>query len=301
MHRAAHRKHRFVLWGIGAVYNKMRNALSYYELTGQLEIVGIVAKDAPKARTLDGIPLYRSERVGELEYDYVLVLSDNRFLEIAADAARCGIKRERLLHYKVLQIPGMVLGEYIKLYESRLTVISNNCWGGIAYSTLGLECLSPTKNLFLEDGDYIRFISDLRGYLAVRPRYSHTGVDAHSGEEYPVLTLGDINIHCNHAADPERAIDDWDRRTKKVNFDNMLVEMYTEDRRVARAFQDVACGCRKVCFVPWETKEPFLVHVEEEAWHKGFWDAVNRGASAGGIQLDLVKLLGGDGVVSRLG
>lgn len=62
----------------------MRNTLSWYELTNQMEITGIVAKDVPKAETLDGIPLHPSSRICELEYDYILILSDNWFRESAS-------------------------------------------------------------------------------------------------------------------------------------------------------------------------------------------------------------------------
>lgn len=255
MHNSRGKKYKFVLWGIGAIYNRLKNTLSYYELTNQMEVVGLVARDIPNAKTLDGVPLHKSARIKELKYDYILILSDDWFKEIVIDAMKYGIKREKLIHYKILQIPGMVLEEYLSLHKSCPTIISNNCWAGIIYNTLGLECCSPTKNLFIKDGDYIKFISDLEKYMAEVPIYSHNEVDVHSNREYPVLMLGDIEVHCNHTENPEQAIRDWKRRAEKVNFKHIFIEMYTERLEVAEAFRNVACDYKRVCFVPWETEE----------------------------------------------
>ena len=300
MHNSRGKKYKFVVWGIGAIYNRLKNTLSYYELTNQMEVVGLVARDIPNAKTLDGVPLHKSARIKELKYDYILILSDDWFKEIVIDAMKYGIKREKLIHYKILQIPGMVLEEYLSLHKSCPTIISNNCWAGIIYNTLGLECCSPTKNLFIKDGDYIKFISDLEKYMAEVPIYSHNEVDVHSNREYPVLMLGDIEVHCNHTENPEQAIRDWKRRAEKVNFKHIFIEMYTERLEVAEAFRNVACDYKRVCFVPWETEEDCFMYLEKLPGQKEFWETVNGCASINGIQLNIIKLLNGRNDSNRL-
>lgn len=288
------RAKKVILWGIGAAYNKMKNIFSYHELTGQLEIVGITANFMPAGKRLDGIALYRPAEIGKLEYDYIAILADDSFGEIVSEATAMGIERNRLLHYKIFQIPGLVFEEYLKLKESRLTILSNNCWGGMVCHTLGLECCSPTKNLFIKDEDYLKFLSGLKRYMMKTPEYARRETDVHSNAEYPVLVLGDIELHCNHSADVGQAVRDWNRRGAKINYDNLLFEMYTEDVNVALRFAHLESNCRKVCFVPWEMDGECFVHLRREACGQEFWEVVNRSASPEGTQYHLMEILSGN-------
>lgn len=91
-----------------------------------------------------------------------------------------------------------------KLNNTNFTIISNNCWGGMTYETYNLPKQSPTVGLFFMAEDYIKFISDLKGYLSedlrfISPRDSkwrnakEIKNDSHFGQ-YPIGKLGDIEI-----------------------------------------------------------------------------------------------------------
>lgn len=73
---------------------------------------------------------------------------------------------------------------------------------------MGIKNYSPFINLWLEDDDYIKLLQNLRHYLCydlkVTGKY---GVDTNSGLSYPIMTLGDILIHCNHEHHPKEAIE----------------------------------------------------------------------------------------------
>lgn len=286
---------RLILWGMGAIYNQMKNTVSWYELKGQISVIAVTAKAIPTYNSLDGYPIVPADKVKDLEFDYIVILSDKYFSSIMKEAmSEYGIHRNRFLKYQVLQIPGLNFDEYVKLKESNLSIVSNNCWGGMVYHTLGLECLSPFRNLFLLDRDYLKLIQNLKWYMQCELRLDHWGVDDHSGQRYPVLVLDDIEIHCNHASDPEQAMIDWKRRTKRFNFENVLVEMYTESIAVAESFCGISEYNKKICFVPFEDdyKNNF-VYLKLLPGQKEFWETVNSNASIGknGLEYDIVKLL----------
>ena len=53
------------------------------------------------------------------------------------------------------------------LQSSKISVIAINCWGGLISHTLGLEFRSPFVNMFLEEQDYLKLLSDLDYYLGM--------------------------------------------------------------------------------------------------------------------------------------
>lgn len=286
---------RVILWGIGAIYNQMKNIISWYELKEQIQVVAVTAKELPVCESLDGYPVVPAGKVVDLEFDYVIVMSNKYYdsirIEVMSDY---GIAAKRFLKYQIFQIPGLDFDEYIKLKESNFSIVSNNCWGGVIYHTLGLECLSPFRNLFVLDKDYLKLLQNLTLYMKCEPRMDHWSVDIHSGQRYPVLMLEDVKIHCNHTPDPEQAIVDWNRRVKRLNYENILVEMYTESVDVAEEFNKIFGYNRKICFVPFESDcKKGLVHLNLLPGQKEFWEAVNSNATIGknGLEYDIIKLL----------
>lgn len=227
---------KIILWGIGQLYNQYINSLRYFELTNKIKIIGITDSLLPDYKRLDGWNLIKMDDLNTIPFDLLIVMSKLHYKEIMQIAIESGIAENKIISYKVLNIPNLDLDAYCKIKNNKISIISNNCWGGILYSTLGLECLSPFKNLFLEDGDYLKCISDLKAYLSEKLIFDCYKMDTHSNLKYPVMKLGDIKIHCNHDSDPEIAKERWDNRIIKVNYDNLLIEMYTKQYKWARKF-----------------------------------------------------------------
>lgn len=289
---AQNKIYRILLWGIGAKYNQMKNTVSWYELTHQFTVVGLTSKILPDFTVLDG---YKVVKPYEVSYDYIVVLSDKYYNDIVLEAvSEYDIPVRKFIKYQVLQIPNLNFRDYIRLKESGISIISNNCWGGIVYHTLGLECLSPFKNLFVLENDYIKLLSNLKHYLESELIFDHYSNDVHSNHTYPVFCMDDIKIHCNHADDINQAVDDWNRRIERMNDGNLFVEMYTESEPVAKAFCRLSEYRKKVCFVPFEThgvKE--LLRLPVMAGQSEFWETVNSNAAIGtnGFAYNLVELL----------
>lgn len=103
-----------------------------------------------------------------------------------------------------------------KLIIKDISIISQNCIGGVFYHDMELQFLSPTINLFFYEPDFVRFVLNLEYYLNLE-------LEVHWGEKYPVGQLGDIEIHFMHYATCKEAKEAWDKRKERINYDKILV------------------------------------------------------------------------------
>ena len=69
--------------------------------------------------------------------------------------------------------------------NKEITLISNNCIAGCVLYDFGLRFDSPTINLFIPFPDYIKFLSDLKGFV------NKEIVDITNGSNYPIGLLGE--------------------------------------------------------------------------------------------------------------
>lgn len=287
--------YKIVIWGMGAVYNRHVNLLKYYELKGEIKIVAVTSNNPPGIKFIDNYKVIEAREINFMDFDFVLIMNDASIMEIKDTITSMGINAEKILYYKILEIPNLVFDQYVKLKRSRISIISNNCWGGIVYNTLGMECLSPFKNLFLEDDSYLRMLENLEYYLGCEPDEGGFATDIHSGKVYPILKLDDVLVHCNHDDIYETAIENWKRRIKKINRDNLFIEMYTDSRVNAERFCQLKRYLNKICFVPFESDEKELYHLELLPGQKELWEVVNSSAKIGknSISYNIIELLSG--------
>ena len=103
-----------------------------------------------------------------------------------------------------------------KVHAEDVTILSQNCIGGVFYHDMGMQFLSPTINTFIPEPGYLRMVLNLREYMAMEP-------EIHWGEEYPIGMLGDVQIHFMHYKTCQEARESWLRRVKRINYDKILV------------------------------------------------------------------------------
>ena len=144
------------------------------------------------------------------------------------------------LRLKVLEFYRKIPANYRRrrLKNTDFTIISNNCWGGMIYESYNLSKQSPTVGLFFMANDYIKFVSDLKGYLngeltfiaPMESRWknmSQVSSDKRFGS-YPIghLTNGksSVEIFFLHYHSEQQAREKWERRCKRVNWDRILVK-----------------------------------------------------------------------------
>jgi uncharacterized protein (DUF1919 family) len=110
-----------------------------------------------------------------------------------------------------------------RLKNKDFTILCSNCIGGIIYHRLGLQFRSPTVNLWMRQRDFIEFAKNIRKYERLELQFIQSDYD------YPVAKLGDITIYFNHHNNEEDARNDWNRRMKRINHDNLFLIMYDRE------------------------------------------------------------------------
>ena len=122
---------------------------------------------------------------------------------------------------------------FSRFYRSKLTdtdfsIICNNCVGGLIYQKFGLPYLTPTVGLFFYSEDYIKFMSNFEEivhqplkFVAIS-KYQQSVV-TQKKRSYPIGVIGDnIEIHFMHYKTSEEALEKWNRRKKRLNFNNLF-------------------------------------------------------------------------------
>lgn len=119
-----------------------------------------------------------------------------------------------------------------KLRTHDFSIISNNCWGGFVYQHYDLPYLSPTAGIYFFAEDYIRFLKNLRYYLehdvmsisAAQSKYKDILIGMHQ-ENVPIGLIDDVEIVFLHYKTFEEAVEKWNRRKARVNWDNLYIKM----------------------------------------------------------------------------
>lgn len=130
-----------------------------------------------------------------------------------------------------------------RLKNENFSIICSNCIGGIIYNRLGKQFLSPTINLWMHQGDFIKFVLDLKGYLAEELVFIKSEYD------YPVAQLRDIQIFFAHYHSKSEAREIWNRRKERINYENLYIIMYDRDgvtREDLLKLKEVPCRGRIV-------------------------------------------------------
>ena len=116
------------------------------------------------------------------------------------------------------------------LHCDHLTVISQNCIGGVFSHDMNLQFQSPTVNLFIPAADFIKFVNNLEHYLAAE-------LQVQWGEEYPVGRIDDVQLHFVHYGSCQQARVAWERRKQRVDLNKVLVLSTDRDGFDAGVFE----------------------------------------------------------------
>ena len=115
----------------------------------------------------------------------------------------------------------------IRLKNQNFSLIVPTCVGGVISHRLGKQFLSPTVNLWMTEDDFYTFVMDLRWYIEAEVEFSHMD----KIYNFPVgvihgrngLAESDVYINYNHHRDFEVAVNDWEKRKKRINWDNIYI------------------------------------------------------------------------------
>lgn len=172
---------------------------------------------------------------------------------------------ERIVHkIKIKTMPLFAPMRRKKINNTDFTIISNNCWGGICYEYFGLKKNSPTVGCYFYAEDYIKFILRLEYYLnqemvMITSEQSKHYLSLQSKQQLdvPIGKIDDIEIVFLHYKEPNIALEKWNRRVKRVNFNNIILKfsfMNECNDELISEFQAIS-GVKKVLFIGGKKKQ----------------------------------------------
>lgn len=287
-------KSRIVVWGLGQVYRKYVSVIKRLEDQGQLEVVGVTDQEKRDVEE-DGYPYLEISEIMTKQFDYLVTAAEpNIRAKTRKSAVDMGIPESIILPIHILALPGIQLKKYADLYASGLSVIAINCWGGLILHRLGMKFNSPFVNLFVRSCDYIKLLQNFQYYMSCPFEFVRWNYDSNTKLQYPVMKIGDVEIHCNHDNKIEDAVEKWNRRKKRINYDNLFVMYYTSDPEAAAAFDDLKFK-KKICFTSFESdlKSAFYLKICETL-DTPFFNVVNGCASGRYEAYNPIDLLRGE-------
>lgn len=163
-----------------------------------------------------------------------------------------------MLKDKLIKLYKLSIGKinYNRIKCKNITIISNNCWGGIFYRNNNLEYLSPTLGLFFMAEDYIKFIYNLSEYI--NSNLEFISLDESKYKDYlkklnynsPIGKIKDVEIMFLHYKNEKEAFDKWERRKKRINWDKIIFKFSDQNMCTyehLKKFDEFNCK-NKICF-----------------------------------------------------
>ncbi len=281
---------RAIVWGLGKEFNRYFNLLQYHEMKGNLQIVGVTASSTDYAvcGIYEFIP---PVGIDGKRYDVIIVTSAKNYKCIVESGKKLGLSDELFIPVQVLEIPKIDLNKYLRLKRNGLSIISQNCWGGLVYHYLGLQFTSPFINMAVSEDDMLKLMGDLKKYMDYEVQYKTKRFNDTLGRYYPVGIIGDVELKFIHYIDFDEAVNKWEKRKSRINYDKLLFMAYTEDVKFADRFVKVE-NCKKICFAPFEHQSGCIWYLPHKEKEKPFWEIVTASAIGKYYYYDIVDLLG---------
>ena len=116
-----------------------------------------------------------------------------------------------------------------RLQQWDVTIIASNCVGTIMYHDLGLPFRTPTINLTVSMRDLVKMAGNLRWYM----EQELTECALPGDVDWPAGLLGDIQVNFVHYASFAEAVERWEERKKRINWDRIVLVGAERDEAAA--------------------------------------------------------------------
>ena len=73
------------------------------------------------------------EELKDIQFDYVVITSSLYYQEIRRQAIELGIDGNIIINGAVMNLPLFDFSRYTSLLKNRITILSDDCWGGYIY------------------------------------------------------------------------------------------------------------------------------------------------------------------------
>ena len=234
------KRYKVYIYGAGHAYNILSSYLHLYK--EKIEVLGIVTTNHIPYRYIDGYKCILAEDANWELADYCIVAVED-WEEIRNKLVCYGVE-SKILRSHIFSIPNFDIDKYLNLKNSNISILSNYCLGGHIYREYGLKQMSPTINMFCSGMQYIEFLKHYKHYLSMdmveEKNIRHVDGTLGLEEFWPHGTLdGKIEWVLNHDYIPGKSIENWNKRRKRVNYNNIVAIMTIQSDEEAYAFEEV--------------------------------------------------------------
>ena len=169
------------------------------------------------------------------------MFDDKVLKQVIDEAVAMDIPREMILPLRIFWIPFFDFNEYIEIKKSNVSIISDYCFAGYLYHKFGMKFTSPTINMFSDNDNYYRFISDIEGHMKLPMiEVENTVNETYRGMfAYPRGRVGDSEWEFNHDELFETAAARWKRGAERFNPSNFIVTMTIRSDEMAYKFHEL--------------------------------------------------------------
>ena len=163
-------------------------------------------------------------------------------------------------------IKKITMNHYTKINMKRFkpenySLITSNCIGGIINNRLGQPQNSPTFNLWIPQANFIKFVKNLHYYMEQELSF------VESPYHYPAAMLDDIPIYFTHYSSEDEARSGWERRKKRIVWDNIYIIMYEDEVTREDLLQLYDVECKKLIVLTGSKENldlPFMKYIEKD-------------------------------------
>jgi len=283
---------RCLIWGTGIVFKNNIRLIQYYEKIKKIKVIGVTSNES----YYDSILCYSFIEKCNIDiksFDILIIMAKGKtLLKIRKEAIEIGIDEEKIIPVYVMALPGFEFDKYSCIKKNVPTIFAPNCWGGITYNSLGLPFKSPFINMFENHADYIKFLKNPKYYISCPLEFKEMQYDSIIKRVYPVVKCGDIFLYFNHYLSFHEAMDCWNRRKERIDWNNIIVMFYDEDKNRVNEFYRLPYE-NKICFVPYPSDNEGVIAIDykKKCPNKPFWQIVNGTASGSNLYYDVFELL----------
>lgn len=251
-----------ILWGASYDYDIYYHAIELEKRKGNICVDGIILCEERFATYMDGLAVLQVDYLRDGQFDYVIVLTKEMW-EIALQiASKLGIPREKFVFVKILTLPLFDWKRWLKVRSSKVCILSNQCWGGITYEALQMPFYSPMVGMYETDEDFLKIAENPEHYFSQQLECVEW---VHAQEKkYPIVKCDDVILNMNHHFGTwEETCNKWERRTSRLQLDNICVQMHVYDERYLERFLKLPYK-RKIAFTTVECNHEQVIFMDEK-------------------------------------
>jgi uncharacterized protein (DUF1919 family) len=199
-----------------------------YKIVGAIKIhENSLLVDRPKLKNLkrfhDICKIYETHNMCFIEYhDLIKFYYSNKSI---LDIEKLILLNENCTKYKHIRTKIKFL--FKNKIDNDVSIISNNCLGNYFYRIiLDSKPLSPTVNNVIHTDNFLKYINNLVYYTSID---AIPNLELSNKYGCATITLDDIEIQFPHSS-ISMSVDEannWNKRSKRINFDNILI-LYRE-------------------------------------------------------------------------